>query len=187
MILHIGCGENDYGDVLMDILPPIGYKKKFIKHSAEEPLPFKDNEFDEVFSQMLIEHLRNPDDFIAECCRVAKKKVTIITDNCEYIGRIYYRQFTNIGSIRHPEHKYSWSLENFTNLIDASCKYKYNVFLANTLSRKWARRITSILPIKPNLKYGAIHAQIFPSVKRKSKNIIIDPKWNNRYIKKIKK
>jgi len=77
-ILDIGCGieANKYATTLCDIVDCTNYYKdrNFIKlDKNKEKLPFKDNEFDFVFSSHVVEHIKNVELFISELERVGKK------------------------------------------------------------------------------------------------------------------
>jgi len=68
LILNLGCGEQTYGDVRVDI-----YRGKAdLLADVEKSLPFKDNILDEVYSRHLFEHLRNPSSVLGEMVRVLK-------------------------------------------------------------------------------------------------------------------
>jgi ubiquinone/menaquinone biosynthesis C-methylase UbiE len=83
-VLNLGCGEQTYGDVRVDI-----YRSKAanILADAEQFLPFRDDTFDEVYSSHFFEHLRNPSHGLNEMIRVLKPggKLILITDNASYI------------------------------------------------------------------------------------------------------
>jgi predicted SAM-dependent methyltransferase len=84
MILNIGCGDEEYGDVRADIART---KAANLICDADSTLPFKEEAFDEVYSKCLFEHLKNAGFFLREVKRVLRKggKVTIITDNASYL------------------------------------------------------------------------------------------------------
>ncbi len=57
--------------------------KEFVQNKAKEPLPFKDNQFDQLFCSAVLEHVGNHNDqkfFLEECLRVSKN-VFITTPN----------------------------------------------------------------------------------------------------------
>lgn len=83
LILNLGCGEQTYGDVRVDI-----YRSKAnLLADVEKSLPFKDNVFDEVYSRHFFEHLRNSSSVLGEMVRVLKPggRLVLITDNAAYI------------------------------------------------------------------------------------------------------
>lgn len=84
--LNIGCGGTKkyplkgLGDVNCDIQKPEKCVSGFVLCDALS-LPFKNNSFSEVFAYHIIEHLKKPAIFLAECGRVASGRVYIITPN----------------------------------------------------------------------------------------------------------
>ena len=83
LILNIGCGEDCYGTVRVDL-----YRGNAnLLANAEGILPFRDDSFDEVYSRFLFEHLRNPSNFLKEVSRILKPGgcVILITDNAAYL------------------------------------------------------------------------------------------------------
>ena len=91
-LLEIGCGRGDFinefakQDVIsfatdvIDVRDNIDQKISFaLNNISDEKLPFKDNEFDAIYSKSLIEHLPNHNNFFTECKRVLKKGGVLIT------------------------------------------------------------------------------------------------------------
>jgi len=75
-ILDVGCGysANEYASVISDTqdLSDFYPNKKFVKLNSNL-LPFKDKEFDFVITSHVIEHVQDPEIFIKEIQRIAKK------------------------------------------------------------------------------------------------------------------
>ena len=75
-ILDVGCGysANEYASVISDIqdLSDFYPNKKFVKLNSNL-LPFNDKEFDFVITSHVIEHVQDPEIFIKEIQRIAKK------------------------------------------------------------------------------------------------------------------
>lgn len=84
MMLNIGCGCEELGDVRGDI---VRTNTVNIVFDADFALPFRREVFDEVYSKCLFEHLKNPNFFLKEVRRVLKPggKLTMITDNASYL------------------------------------------------------------------------------------------------------
>lgn len=83
-ILNVGCGTDTYGTHFVDMYPT---REEVVKCNIdEEKLPFPNNTFDEVFSNNVLEHLRNIGFVVDEMKRVLKKggKLVLITDNASY-------------------------------------------------------------------------------------------------------
>lgn len=83
LILNLGCGNQKYGDIRVDIHKT--FTVNFIA-DLETPLPFRDEVFDVVYSRCVFEHLRNPSLFLKEIRRVLKSGgiVQLITDNAAF-------------------------------------------------------------------------------------------------------
>lgn len=62
----------DISERMMEIAEKRGFK--VLKHDLNNPLPFKDEEFDFVFSMTSIEFLKNPEDLVKETLRVLKNR-----------------------------------------------------------------------------------------------------------------
>lgn len=87
-VLDVGCGNYPRGHVNVDAYTEATYHRSsdwrpintegliFVKASGEA-LPFKDNTFDLVFSNAVMEHVNNPTLFLKECYRVSKNVVKI--------------------------------------------------------------------------------------------------------------
>lgn len=84
-ILNLGCGQESYGDVRVDFV-----KTKTTTHILDlnKKLPFENEEFDEIYSKSVLEHIRNVGLFISEAMRVLKKggRFWFRTDNASYLG-----------------------------------------------------------------------------------------------------
>ncbi len=78
--LNVGCGGGTYPfyepiiplDVNLDIEPIRGIPN-FIRADAER-LPFRSHIFEVIFASHIIEHLRNPSNFLKEAYRTMKRK-----------------------------------------------------------------------------------------------------------------
>ena len=75
LVLNLGCGEQTYGDVRVDI-----YRSKAVNilADAEQFLPFRNSAFDEVYSSHFFEHLRNASAGLSEMVRVLKPNGKLI-------------------------------------------------------------------------------------------------------------
>jgi SAM-dependent methyltransferase len=82
MMLNIGAGETEYGDVRLDV-----YRSQTVNIVADaEFLPFRGNSFDLIYSRNVLEHLPNPLNALREQKRVCKEggRISIITDNAGF-------------------------------------------------------------------------------------------------------
>ncbi len=134
-ILNVACGKQTYGTHFIDLYPQ---RKNVIKCDVEhQKLPFSNGFFDEVYSENLFEHLKNPNKVLREMYRVLKKngKLVVITDNASFWGWHVPTAKTHYGG--YEEHSFgsedkhfglytSWHLENHfksLNLKDIKIEY----------------------------------------------------------------
>jgi ubiquinone/menaquinone biosynthesis C-methylase UbiE len=161
-ILNVGCGNQYYGTDRIDIIKTEATKKVC---NIEKRLPFPDNTFDEVYSQYVFEHMKNPYNLLLEMKRVCKVggKIIVITDNAAYIffhikwrGRDYHGNYSdqavhgdNFNKLdKHyllytPEH-----LRNFfetANLKVEQIGFKYWETVTSTKSKVFHKTLKMIL------------------------------------------
>ena len=89
--LHIGCGQNILNGWLnSDYLPR---SKRILRLDATKKFPFENDEFDNIFSEHMIEHLSYQDggQMLSECFRVLrpKGKVRISTPDMSFLIALY--------------------------------------------------------------------------------------------------
>ena len=84
-ILNVGCGSSDYGTDRIDVVKTPTTTKVA---NLNLGFPYKDEIFDEVYANNVLEHIKNLDTFANECYRVLKKRgrLYICTDNAAYIA-----------------------------------------------------------------------------------------------------
>lgn len=68
-ILNVGCGDQRYGTHRIDM-----FKTKTTTEVGDlnKKFPYKDNFFNEVYSNCVLEHLTDLENFVNECYRVLK-------------------------------------------------------------------------------------------------------------------
>ena len=80
MKLNLGCGNDIWeGWINLDLMDDAGAN---VIHDLDKfPYPFKDNTFDKIVANNLIEHLHKPNEFIKELWRISKNdcEIEIIT------------------------------------------------------------------------------------------------------------
>jgi len=83
-ILNVGCGSETYGTDFLDIYPSRKGVKKC--NLNLEKFPFESNNFDEVYSKNLFEHIADLPHLLGEMSRVLKKggKLHVLTDNAGF-------------------------------------------------------------------------------------------------------
>lgn len=107
-VLEAGCGNGEFALILKETLgidiigmeiSESGIKKtknkgiNVIRADLQSKFPFREEEFDVIFSGQVLEHLYNPDFFLDECFRVLKKggKLILTTPNlAAWFNRIIF-------------------------------------------------------------------------------------------------
>jgi len=142
-VLDIGCGDGSFS---LEIAKKLNTKevygleinkkvaenaiKKGIKiyiSDANKPFPFKDNFFDVIVANQIVEHLLNPDNFFLEVYRVLKPSgyAIIATPNlCSLHNRIFVLlgwQITNIA----PSTKFVFGNPNRGAISNMSGPYRH--------------------------------------------------------------
>ncbi len=165
-ILNVGCGNQTYGTHFIDLYPQ---REEVLKCDVEnEPIPFSDGFFDEVYSENLMEHLINPNKILTEMVRVLKKggKLTVITDNASFwayhLGAKthyggYEERIGNTGD-RHYSLFTTWHLENhFKALNLKDIKIRYLLIKEKHSSKLIVKLISRILAlVYPRIAYPQI-------------------------------
>jgi len=149
VVLDVGCGSKPTGDINLDVYLPDPIPQNFVLARASK-LPFLEDSFDVVRSAYVIEHVLNPAQMIKEHVRVAKDKVIIYTDNCDWFGNIFMRLIGK-GSIFHQEHYFKWSKEYLCNLINRlgfNCEVTYKDYSHALISKifSWFGYIPGLKP-----------------------------------------
>jgi ubiquinone/menaquinone biosynthesis C-methylase UbiE len=121
LVLDVGCGHDYHGNVNVDLFIKATqhrdsgsgdfaldhHKIPNLVNADAHHLPFKDDTFDLVRSNDLLEHLDNPFQALSEICRVAKSKIIIsvphfwehrydVHKNC-FRGRWFIEAFGKLG------------------------------------------------------------------------------------------
>ena len=122
MILNLGCADDDYGDVRIDIVKT---KSTTQVCDCSVQLPFADETFDEVYEKNFLEHLPNVGFHLKEVNRVLKKggKLVVITDNAACLK--YYTLGTHTGGYHkaydspnsEDKHYALFTMEHIKNLM----------------------------------------------------------------------
>jgi predicted SAM-dependent methyltransferase len=146
MILNLGCGTEIYGDVRVDFLDT-GTTTHI--QDLNQTFQFESNSFDKVYSNSVLEHIRNCGNFVDEIHRVLKKggKFFIRTDNANYFGFLLKNHQSYIENTykHHTEddlHYYLFKEEHLRNLfkkfkdlkITLTCSSRKLFWLPNKLS-----------------------------------------------------
>ena len=180
MILNLGCGEQTFGDIKIDI-----YKTETTNLLCDAHfLPFKNNVFRLVYSKYVMEHLKNPMQSLREQKRVLKSngRIILITDNASYWRFHLKTKSAHIGyrnlkckvdkhyALFVPIH-----LENFF----ANLNMKIEEIKFCSYDRKQYRRPTGLLnlflrsiPFLRHIGYGGIMVKSSPKSESLVKKIV---------------
>ena len=165
MILNVGCGDDLYGDIRVDIIKT---RATNVLCDIESGLPFRSEIFEQVYAKFILEHLRNPGNVLREIQRVLKKGGILIikTDNASCIGwHITGLKFLGVHTWEHD--KYSFQLNpsdmhyalflpghvvNHLKLLGFKI-YKIEYFWGESLiNRGWFKRFLELISNFPPLK-----------------------------------
>jgi SAM-dependent methyltransferase len=115
-ILHLGCGmHKKAGSIGVDFNPK---SKADIIHDLNKfPYPFKNNQFDLIIAEHIIEHLDNIPKVMEEIHRIARDgaKVLITTSH-----------FTSVDSFTDPTHRHFFTSRTFDYFISGTELYKFH-------------------------------------------------------------
>jgi predicted SAM-dependent methyltransferase len=128
--LHIGCGFNNLENWLnSDCFP---HSNNVLHLDARETFPFKDNQFDYIFSEHMIEHVSftNGLYMLKECYRILNKngKIRVSTPNLQFLIDLYRSNKSDIQN-----NYIRWSTDAFLKnapIYDAT-------FVINNFVRDW--------------------------------------------------
>lgn len=128
--LHLGSNKTIMNSWLCSDLVPQNNQSIFL--DVTEKFPFRDNSFDYIFSEHLIEHLTQEEGLfmLQESYRVLKVngRIRIATPDMETIIRLYSERRENFG-----EEYIKWSTDHFTTYHSG-----YDpVVVVNTLFHEW--------------------------------------------------
>lgn len=117
-ILDIGCGESKTeGSLGMDIIKESSAN---IIADINKPLPFKDNTFDKIVMNHLLEHVDNVIKVMEELYRILRPKGGII---------IRVPCFSNFQATSHPQHKHCFHHDSLRCLTEeAKERYTNSTF-----------------------------------------------------------
>lgn len=103
MILNLGCGQQEYGDVRVDFVKTNATTHIF---NLNEKFPLNDEIFDEVYCKSVLEHVGNVKQFVEESMRVLKKggKFWFRVDSATYLPFL---------------------IKNHQGYIEGKCRYDY--------------------------------------------------------------
>lgn len=112
--LNLGCGEKIIqGYLNIDIVPLHGVD---IVHDLNKiPYPFKDNEFEEIYADNILEHLTNFPRIMQELHRILKENGRVI---------IKVPHFTSHDAWAHPQHTRPFAYDSFDFFVNGTWRHK---------------------------------------------------------------
>lgn len=131
--LHLGAGTNILeGWCNTDIIPNL---KIGVFLDARKKFPFKDNSFDYIFSEHMIEHLKLRDGIhlIKECFRVLKPggKLRISTPSLGYLIELYNPEKNEIQKSE---------IMRIVDMVFSDIKIYQDTFVINNFFRNWGHK-----------------------------------------------
>lgn len=128
--LHIGCGGTILSGWLNSDLCP--YSDNILHLDATTTFPFKDDTFDFIFGEHMIEHISYSSGFtmLSECHRVLKNngKTRISTPNLQFLIDLYGNSKSELQS-----EYIKWATDSFIK----SAPYYDDTFVINNFVRDW--------------------------------------------------
>lgn len=144
MKLHLGCGENiKEGYINHDIYKDKGVDITFDLNKL--PYPFKDNEFEEIFSEHVLEHLDSVEKTLSEWYRISKSGAII---------KIRIPHHASGNAYIDPTHKQFFNSCYFKNIINkpngnrrmkSELKYNYEIIKLKITLVWWAKPLEPII------------------------------------------
>ena len=127
MLVNLGCGSEDIGEIRIDI-----YRTKTVNVIADcnFSLPLRGGCCDIVYSKNLLEHLKNPFNFVKEVFRILRVGgvVVLVTDNAGY-WRFHLSNYRFVKSGVHvggyeskllDKHYALFTFEHLRNLLEGA-------------------------------------------------------------------
>ncbi|MEI6756600.1 MAG: methyltransferase domain-containing protein [Chlorobium sp.] len=162
-ILDLGCGKKkrpgaigvDYSD---------RHNADVIHDLNSFPYPFKENEFDEIYLDNVLEHLDNP-------MRVMEEAHRIVSQNGLVVVIVPY--FRSVWAFIDPTHKHFFTVESFAyydpdhiicqryDYVNTRFKVEKVIF-NETLTNGWLKKIVVKLANKWPFRYEYYFSHLFP-------------------------
>lgn len=178
-VLDIGCGQKPYQQVFHNVDRYLGLERdtetnrrtnKADYYYQGDHLPFADGEFDGVFCSQVLEHVFNPDQFMAEIARVLKTDgmllltVPFVWD--EHEQPFDYARYSSFGLL-HQVHKSGFNIiENHKTLADIRVLFQLlNAYLYKVLAsrNKYLNLLLAVLLMAPVNLLGLLLYRLLPA------------------------
>jgi SAM-dependent methyltransferase len=152
--LNFGCGEDikeGFDNVDIQVNPKVQKSFDFDKF----PYPIKDNAYDYIWSQNVLEHLNEPDKVLHELWRICKRGGMI---------RISVPYYNNKGAYSDMQHKHYFSDTTFKIFVDETCKInkekKFEIKRLSLVPTIIGRFMPKFFREKLSLFFGGIIASV---------------------------
>lgn len=153
-LLDIGCGKGTHLNAFRRLgINAIGVDR--LKEAAadntcnleKEPLPYKDNTFNFVFTKSVIEHVYNTDNFLEEIYRVLKPggKAIIMTPDWASCYKYFYIDYTHVRPFNRKNLQDAMLVKGFKN-VDATSFIQ----LPFVWKHPWLKVIPNIINLLPD-------------------------------------
>ncbi|MEM5801770.1 MAG: class I SAM-dependent methyltransferase [Candidatus Aenigmatarchaeota archaeon] len=120
-ILDLGCGRNKYKTneaAIVVGLDKYPFEGVDIVHDLEKtPLPFNDNEFDEIIASHILEHIQNFIPLMEELHRILKPSGIL---------HIYVPHASDLGAFGHIDHKRFFTIRTFSHFTENNPENQYS-------------------------------------------------------------
>jgi SAM-dependent methyltransferase len=178
-VLDVGCGQKPYMQ-MFDVTEYVGVEIDTPENRAQRKpadvfydgrhLPFGEAEFDTVVCNQVLEHVFEPETFVAELCRVLKPNgalvltVPFVWD--EHEQPFDYARYSSFG-LRHLLSKHGFELtDHAKTLADASALCQLgNAYLFKILRTRWLLvniLITTVI-MAPISLWGLLLSRVLPA------------------------
>ena len=158
IVLNLGCGEQDFGDVRLDFA--VTSATNLIADAQH--LPFRDAVFSDAYERNLLEHLPDPAQHLRDVKRVMKSGglLTLITDNAAclkyYVLRTHTGGYRKLG--RKDVHYALFTIEHIRNLFEyAGFMVDEIRYIDTDYFTRFFDRMVRLLA--PSLSYPRIYAR----------------------------
>jgi len=161
MILDLGCGTSPLNvKNVITVDYDFRFKPRILYDLSKTPFPFKDNIFDFINCNQIVEHLPNTVDTIGEILRIGKVGCKVFISVPHYSSSISYSDPTHVRqfSIRtmnpfcenYFQYEHNKCFEMLSRKIIYSKIWKYLGLskLFNILQRPWEDKLCGIFPAK---------------------------------------
>jgi len=155
-VLDLGCGKKKHSIKNAEVIGLDKYRLEGVEmvHDLENtPLPFKDNEFDRVICQYILEHIENFFPLMAEIWRILKPNgiVEILVPYCMSVSAFAsqdHKRFFSMSSFiyfipNHPKNYYTESKARYVivkkefRFLTHMCRWKSLNKLINPILNLW--------------------------------------------------